>query len=72
MKVKFKNKDVAIKKLVQGAVVLLVDDTASYPPDVYHIHKFDCFCEVDNSVDLVVVDSHGKWNMNSSDMTWPI
>jgi hypothetical protein len=71
MKIKFKNKHVHIKKLVQGAVVLdceIGDDL----PNIYHIHKFSCYNTCDETVDLVIIDDEGKWNRNSADLTWPI
>jgi hypothetical protein len=70
MKVKFKNKDVDVKKLVQGAVVL--DCYDGEVPNIYHLHRFACFNAVNNSVDLIVVDDFGKWEKNSADLTWPI
>lgn len=71
MKIKFKNTDVNIKKLVQGAVVLY-EVTGFSDPEIFHIHKFACFNGIDNSVDLIVVDDEGKWDKNSADLTWPI
>lgn len=71
VKVKFANKDVNIKKLVQGAVVI-VDAYDDVPASICHIHRFICFNGVDNSVDLIVADDGGKWERNSADLTWPI
>lgn len=68
--VKFANKEVNIKKLVQGAVVLEVDTTTT--PEIFHIHRFECFNSADNSVDIVVADQLGKWSKNSASLTWPI
>jgi hypothetical protein len=70
MKVKFANTEVNIKKLVQGAVVLECDATDN--PEIFHIHRFECFNSADNSVDLIVADCLGKWNKNSANLTWPI
>ena len=70
IKVKFANKEVNVKKLVQGAVVLA--DVDEYGPSLHHIHKFVCFHEHSNTVDLVIADDTGKWSKNSADLTWPI
>lgn len=70
MKVKFANTEVPIKKLVQGAVVIM-EEGSGYPPSFYHIHRFNTHCE-DDSFDLVIADDFGKWNKNSKDLTWPI
>lgn len=70
MKVKFANAEVPIKELVKGAVVLECED--GYDPEIYHIHRFQCFNGADSSVDLVVVNDTGKWPKNSTGLTWPI
>lgn len=70
VKVKFANKDVNIKKLVQGAVVMDVLDNGEY--GIFHIHRFMTFNCADNSVDIIVVDDWGKRTKNSAELTWPI
>jgi hypothetical protein len=68
--VKFANKDVNIKKLVQGAVVMEIQDNGEY--EIFHINKFMCFHQNNSSIDLIVADDWGKRVKNSADLTWPI
>lgn len=71
LKIKFANKEVNIKKLTQGAVVLCQHEGES-GINAYHIRKFDAYNEADNTLDLVISDEFGKWTKNSADLTWPI
>ena len=70
VKVKFANKEVNIKKLVQGSVVIQ-DEGSLDPPTFYHIHRFNTRLE-DGSIDLVIADDFGKWEKNSKNLIWPI
>jgi hypothetical protein len=70
IKVKFANKEVNIKNLVQGSVVIQ-EEGSGFPPTFYHIHRFNTRCD-DGSIDLIIADDFGKWEKNSKDLIWPI